>query len=76
MAPITLRNTNFLSTEIRALAIAAIAFARPAACAFLNRSPESAYATHAKLMEQAGADATELNIYFITTDPAVRQTWE
>lgn len=39
--------------------------------ASLNGISDGGWLQYAKLMEQAGADAIELNIYSITTDPAV-----
>jgi dihydroorotate dehydrogenase (fumarate) len=39
--------------------------------ASLNGISDGGWPQYAKLMEQAGADAIELNIYSITTDPAV-----
>jgi len=39
--------------------------------ASLNGSTPGGWLNYAKLMEQAGADALELNVYFLPTDPAV-----
>jgi dihydroorotate dehydrogenase (fumarate) len=39
--------------------------------ASLNGSTLGGWTQHARLMEEAGADALELNIYFIPTDPNV-----
>ena len=37
----------------------------------LNGSSPGGWARYAKLIEEAGADAIELNIYFVATDPAM-----
>jgi dihydroorotate dehydrogenase (fumarate) len=42
--------------------------------ASLNGISDGGWLQYAKLMEQAGADAIELNIYSITTDPAVNSS--
>lgn len=39
--------------------------------ASLNGCTEGGWVEHAHLMEQAGADAIELNVYFLATDPNV-----
>jgi dihydroorotate dehydrogenase (fumarate) len=40
----------------------------------LNGSSPGGWARYAKLIQNAGADAIELNIYFIPTDPAMNST--
>lgn len=39
--------------------------------ASLNGSPRRQWTHYAKLVEQAGADAIELNLYYVPTDPAL-----
>ncbi len=50
--------------------------------ASLNGSSPGGWVRYAKMMEDAGADALELNIYFVPTDPDMtgattssRSTW-
>ncbi len=40
----------------------------------LNGVSEGGWTSHAKKMEQAGADAIELNVYFVATDPDMTGT--
>jgi dihydroorotate dehydrogenase (fumarate) len=43
--------------------------------ASLNGVSRGGWTHYARLMEQAGADALELNIYYVATDPAVSSAW-